>query len=164
MIRKIPLRPAASATGRLLSTPISRSLLPLASARCHSTELAAVSAHRPTTPLFDIHPSRKNSSRRYPTPTPTPTPFEAPTSASPPAAAPKIRKLTYRVGRTASNNLAVYDSAKSGGTNKFTQVKKISGNAQDLKKDVIAELGFKKDEVAVNPVTGHLIIKVKKKF
>lgn len=54
----------------------------------------------------------------------------------------------------------MYDDSKSGGTRKFTQVRKIIGNKQDFKKDVIEELGFKMEDVVINPVTLHLIIKV----
>lgn len=71
------------------------------------------------------------------------------------------RQLTYAVGRTASNNVSVYNDKRSGGTRKETTIKKIQGNAQDLKKDLINELQFKKDDVNVNPVTGHVKIKVR---
>lgn len=71
------------------------------------------------------------------------------------------RQLTYLVGRTASNNVSVYNDKRSGGTRKETTIKKIQGNAQDLKKDLINELKFKKDDVNVNPVTGHVKIKVR---
>lgn len=62
--------------------------------------------------------------------------------------------------RTVSKNLPVYEDAKSGGTRKFTQIRKVVGNGQHLKRDIIQELGFKKDDVSVNPVTLHVIVKV----
>lgn len=57
-------------------------------------------------------------------------------------------------------NFPVYDDSKSGGTNKFTQVRKIVGKHQVLKRDLISELGYKKEYVNINPVTGHINIKV----
>lgn len=71
------------------------------------------------------------------------------------------RQLTYLVGRTATKNICVYNDVKSGGTRKFTIIRKIEGNAQDLKQDLINELRFKKDDVNVNPVTGNVHIKVR---
>lgn len=83
-------------------------------------------------------------------------------SAQKPATSTRApRQLTYNVGRTASNNVSVYNDKRSGGTRKETTIKKIQGNAQDLKKDLINELQFKKDDVNVNPVTGHVKIKVR---
>lgn len=74
---------------------------------------------------------------------------------------PGTRPLTYRVERTKSGNLSVYNDSKSGGTRKFTIIQRIEGNRQDLKKHIIAELGFKKEDVNVNPVTGSVTIKVR---
>ncbi|KAF3763252.1 hypothetical protein M406DRAFT_20426, partial [Cryphonectria parasitica EP155] len=67
--------------------------------------------------------------------------------------------LTYLVERTASKNLPVYDDVRSGGTRKQTLIKKIVGNTQDLKSDIIEELKFKKEDVKINPVTGQVVIK-----
>lgn len=64
--------------------------------------------------------------------------------------------------RTASNNVSTYNETRSGGTRKETVIKKIVGNVQDLKKDIVAELKFKKDDVNINPVTGHIKIKVRR--
>ncbi|CAN8105303.1 unnamed protein product [Discula destructiva] len=73
--------------------------------------------------------------------------------------APIPRQLTYAVERTASDHLPVFDEVKSGGTRKYTVIRKVTGDAQSLKKDIIAELRFKKDDVNVNPVTGHVAVK-----
>lgn len=64
--------------------------------------------------------------------------------------------------RTTSWNLPVYYDVRSGGTRKTTRIRKIVGNAQDLKKDLIEDFKFKKDDVSVNPVTGHVVVKVPK--
>lgn len=39
-------------------------------------------------------------------------------------------------------------------------VKKIVGDLHALKNDITTELGFTKDSVKINPVTGHIKIKV----
>lgn len=57
----------------------------------------------------------------------------------------------------------MYNHTKSGGTKKYTEVRKIEGNLQDFKKDVIEKFGFKTDDVTINPVTLHLIIKVSRR-
>lgn len=82
--------------------------------------------------------------------------------SQPQEAAPSPRQLTYLVERTASNNISVYNDKRSGGTRKETTIKKVVGNAQHLKRDLIDELKFKKDDVNVNPVTGHVKIKVRR--
>ncbi|PSR81945.1 ribosomal protein L49/IMG2, partial [Coniella lustricola] len=66
---------------------------------------------------------------------------------------------TYTVERTASKNVPVYDDKRAGGTRRLTLIKKVVGNAQDLKNDIISDLHFNKDDVSVNPVTGHVVIK-----
>lgn len=38
-------------------------------------------------------------------------------------------------------------------------VKKIVGDVHALKNDITTELGFTKDSVKINPVTGHIKIK-----
>lgn len=58
--------------------------------------------------------------------------------------------------------MSVYNDTRSGGTRKETTIKKIVGSAQDLKKDLMDEMKFKKDDVNVNPVTGHVKIKVRR--
>lgn len=39
-------------------------------------------------------------------------------------------------------------------------IKKIVGDVHALKSDITTELGFTKDSVKINPVTGHVKIKV----
>lgn len=140
MIRQIPLRAAAAAPTRLLATPAFRPSPFLTTARFLTTEpSAATQASTPTPTTF------------------TKDTFAATVTQTPSAPA---RTLTYLVERTASGLLPVYADVRSGGTRKETVIRKIAGNTQDLKKDILDELKFKKDHVNINPVTGHIRIKV----
>lgn len=133
MLRQIPFRTALLAPRQAVAASFSNPIL-ANTTRFLATESAA--------PVETINPSTLSSQ--------TPA-----TSTKAP------RQLTYAVGRTASNNVSVYNDRRSGGTRKETTIKKIQGNAQDLKKDLINEMKFKKDDVNVNPVTGHVKIKVR---
>ncbi|KAK0649690.1 mitochondrial large subunit ribosomal protein-domain-containing protein [Cercophora newfieldiana] len=82
-------------------------------------------------------------------------PSKAATTTTKAAAKPTV-KPPYLVGRTPSNNLAVYQLAKRGGNYKLTVVKKIDGDKQALKRDIMQELGLEEDKVRVKTVTGHL--------
>lgn len=90
------------------------------------------------------------------------------TSSTPPPSSPAAstatstqqKQLTYLVERTPSKNLSVYNDARAGGTKKQTVVKKIVGDARALRDEIAEELQFPKDDVKINPVTGHIKIKV----
>lgn len=71
-----------------------------------------------------------------------------------------ISRLPYLVSRTPSNNLPIYQDCKRGGNFKVTHLKKVAGNAQVLKSGLAAELSLKPDQIRVNPVTGHIEIRV----
>lgn len=68
--------------------------------------------------------------------------------------------MTYLVERTPAKNLSVYNDARAGGTKKQTVVKKIVGDARALRDEIVEELQFPRDDVKINPVTGHIKIKV----
>ncbi|KAJ4387390.1 54S ribosomal protein img2, mitochondrial [Gnomoniopsis smithogilvyi] len=139
MLRQIPLQTAASAFRRVTPATASRPFL------ANTTRLLTTESAKPT-----VTSSPTNVQTRTAKP-------EATTTQASTASAP--RQLTYLVGRTPSNNVSVYNDKRSGGTRKETTIKKIQGNAQDLKKDLINEMKFKKEDVNVNPVTGHVKIK-----
>ncbi|KAH8777628.1 mitochondrial large subunit ribosomal protein-domain-containing protein [Diaporthe sp. PMI_573] len=83
-----------------------------------------------------------------------------PSSPVPSTAAPTRQKqLSYLVERTPSKNLSVYNDARAGGTKKQTVVKKIVGDARALRDELVEELRFPRDDVKINPVTGHIKIK-----
>lgn len=101
-------------------------------------------------------------------PTDAPTP-PAPTQTSADLSATTVtttttaktnRRLPYLVSRTPSKNLPIYQDCKRGGNFKVTHLKKVAGNAQLLKLGLAAELSLKPDQIRVNPVTGHIEIRV----
>lgn len=66
----------------------------------------------------------------------------------------------YTITRTPSKGLPVYELRKGGGTLKLTRVRKIDGEREALKKQLERELVPKPEYVKINPVTGHIVIKV----
>lgn len=86
-------------------------------------------------------------------------PPSSPASSTATPAQPK--QLTYLVERTPSKHLSVYNDARAGGTKKQTVVKKIVGDARALRDELAEELHFPVDDVKINPVTGHIKIKVR---
>lgn len=72
-------------------------------------------------------------------------------------------QLPYFVHRTSTNNLPVYPEAKRGGTLKQTLIRKVEGDANALRKDLIKHLNLEPEWVTVNGLTNHVIIKGWKK-
>ncbi|KAG6353379.1 hypothetical protein INS49_007459 [Diaporthe citri] len=89
--------------------------------------------------------------------TPSTPPPSSPASST--ATPPQRKQLTYLVERTPTKNLSVYNDARAGGTKKQTVVKKIVGDARALRDEIVEELQFPRDDVKINPVTGHVKIK-----
>lgn len=146
MIRQLPLRTAAAAPSRLLLPTCAFQPSSFFTTRLVSTVTTTTSTTQPPSPPPSLSKASKSKTSK-----------PSVTKAPP---APKPRKLTYLVERTGSQSLAVYHDARSGGTRKETIIKKIVGSHKDLKKDILSELEFKKDDVSINPVTGHIMIKV----
>jgi large subunit ribosomal protein L49 len=75
--------------------------------------------------------------------------------------APKIdpSKLTYHVSRTHSNNLPVYNQTRGGGTQKLTQIRKVSGDQQKLKTDIAEALSLNVSNVFVKAPANDVWIK-----
>ena len=69
--------------------------------------------------------------------------------------------LAYHVHRTASRQLPIYHLAKRGGNLHQTRIRKIDGNLMELKKDLRQALGLTEEQIAVNQLTRHIIIKVR---
>ena len=69
--------------------------------------------------------------------------------------------LAYYVHRTASQQLPIYHLAKRGGNLRQTRIRKIDGNLMELKKDLRHALGLKEEQIAINSLTKHIIIKVR---
>ncbi|KAG5930259.1 hypothetical protein E4U42_002471 [Claviceps africana] len=66
----------------------------------------------------------------------------------------------YLVHRTASDQLPVYSSRKSGGNNAMVVIKKISGDQRKLADELAESLGLGKDDIRVNPTTQNVELKV----
>lgn len=68
--------------------------------------------------------------------------------------------LSYFVNRTSSNELPIYKLWKNqGGSLLLTHVKKIDGSVETLRNDLVKELKLKSEDVTINPVTRHILIK-----
>jgi hypothetical protein len=119
------------------------------------------------------------AARMYPSETPVPpraTPSEP--DAQPPSLLDRIRPanltpspyiLPYKVLRTPSNGLPIYESAKGGGTKHITTIRKIQGDIFDLAASVRDALklephytdqkGRKKMTVVINQTTRHVVVR-----
>ena len=82
-----------------------------------------------------------------------------PTSTPQPALS-ALPQLRFHVARTPSNQLPVYQDSKRGGNLHQTLIRKISGDARALREDIREHLGLQDKDVVVNPVTGHVVVKV----
>ncbi|KAI7238734.1 hypothetical protein KC330_g2350 [Hortaea werneckii] len=100
------------------------------------------------------YPTRHPTHTTIPSPRLTPEPITS--TLEPTHCAPN---LSYFVTRTANNELPIYTLRKRGGNLLFTRVKKVDGRREDLCEALRAQLGLKRDEVGVNPVTGHVVVR-----
>lgn len=82
-----------------------------------------------------------------------------PTRTSPPLIPDITKPLLYHVHRTPSKQLPVYHIAKRGGSLLQTRLRKLDGDLMTLKSDLQQALGLKLDEISVNQMTKHIIIK-----
>lgn len=73
---------------------------------------------------------------------------------------PQITSEPYTITRTPSKGLPVYELRKGGGTLKLTKVRKIGGEREVLKMQLEKSLMPKPEYVKINPLTGHVVIKV----
>lgn len=73
---------------------------------------------------------------------------------------PSSRQLPYFVDRNPFNNFGVYQQRRRGGNLKVTLLKKGVGNLMALKYDIADALKLSKDDVSVNNVTRHVMIRV----
>ncbi|KAF2085333.1 hypothetical protein K490DRAFT_14403, partial [Saccharata proteae CBS 121410] len=68
-------------------------------------------------------------------------------------------KLPYHVLRTPSRKLPVYKLAKAGGNLQQTKLRKIVGDTRALRDDLKAFLRVADKDIAINSVTGHIVVK-----
>jgi large subunit ribosomal protein L49 len=69
-------------------------------------------------------------------------------------------EFSYRVLRTPSNQLAVYQLAKRGGNKKITNIKKVEGDRASFRAGLAQLLGIEEKAVLVNNLTGHVVVPV----
>lgn len=79
------------------------------------------------------------------------------------------KQLPFRIGRTATKNLAVYETTKGGGSKYITTVRRLTGDLQEAQRQLRTALqlpeqtvdnkGRKKEPVSINHLTQHIIIK-----
>ncbi|KAI5855347.1 putative mitochondrial large ribosomal subunit L49 [Tricharina praecox] len=67
--------------------------------------------------------------------------------------------LPFFVHRSKTNNLPVYEEARSGGTLKTTRIRKTEGDLNDLRLRLIEHLELKPEGVYINNLTKHVIVK-----
>jgi large subunit ribosomal protein L49 len=79
------------------------------------------------------------------------------TQVSPSSATPK----PYHVERTKSNNFPVYADYKSHRTLKLTMVRRITGDAHSLCRELASELGLEKGKYSVKHPANIVVLKGK---
>jgi hypothetical protein len=124
-----------------------------------------------------LRPIQPFASRSYATETLTiPNPFSsAHTLETKPASAVDVvsasatispKEQRYAVTRTGFRNLPVYLQTSGGGTHLSTVIRRVEGDSQALRDDIIADktllatLSVDPSDVKVNPVTRHVVVKV----
>lgn len=70
-------------------------------------------------------------------------------------------KLVYHVERTKSNNFPVYAEYKSHRTLNLTMVRKITGDAHTLCRELASELGLEKGKYSVRHPANIVVLKGK---
>lgn len=78
-----------------------------------------------------------------------------------PATQPQIplSPPTYHVARSSKGNMPVYTDKKRGGNLRLTTVRKITGDLHALREELQMWLSKKEQDVTVNTLTGHVIVK-----
>jgi large subunit ribosomal protein L49 len=128
-------------------------------------------------PRADVKPTSASASKPTParaddvTPSTTPAPADVTNTES------KLRKKSpkkprtpresnlslpqakYHVSRSVNKNLPIYTEYKRGGNLHLTTVRKITGDLSALRDELRVFLGKKNEDVKINPVTQHVIVK-----
>ncbi|KAF1844073.1 uncharacterized protein K460DRAFT_408380 [Cucurbitaria berberidis CBS 394.84] len=65
----------------------------------------------------------------------------------------------YHISRSASKNLPIYTDYKRGGNLHLTTIRKITGDLSALRDELRVFLNKKNEEVTINSLTGHVIVK-----
>jgi large subunit ribosomal protein L49 len=67
--------------------------------------------------------------------------------------------LPYFVHRSASKNLPVYETATNGGTLRLTRIRKLEGNLEVLRQQLISALDLDPQLIYIKNNTKHIIIR-----
>ncbi|KAJ4510643.1 hypothetical protein HRR81_003925 [Exophiala dermatitidis] len=91
----------------------------------------------------------------------TPSPQAGPT--------PTVSPLPFKINRTPSSNLPIYESSKAGGSKHITSIRKISGDLNELASRIRSALGLqqhivdvkgrRKETVAINWTTRQVVVR-----
>ncbi|KAH6668126.1 hypothetical protein F5X68DRAFT_53341 [Plectosphaerella plurivora] len=76
-----------------------------------------------------------------------------------PVTTPPTASRRYAVGLTSSNNYPVYNVTKAAGQSKFTIIKRVDGDKQAFIQDLVDATGIPREEIVLQPVTGHIQFK-----
>lgn len=80
--------------------------------------------------------------------------------SAPPAVTLELPPPKYHVARTSTKNLPIYSDYKRGGNLHLTTIRKITGDLSALRDELRVFLGKKDEEVKINSLTQHVIVKV----
>ena len=109
-----------------------------------SNVVSRASKNRPQKPPRVHLPACKFPSNPPPTPDPA-----------------QIVRLPYYIHRTASQQLPIYKLAKRGGNLRQTRLRKVEGDLARLRSDLQDALSLESEHIKINPLTKHIIIKVR---
>ena len=115
---------------------------------------------RPTKAEIYQRPKQQPPAYRQKPPKPPPSPLYPPV-ISRPAKPGELPLLPYHIHRTASQQLPIYNQAKRGGNLHQTLIRKIEGDVDILRRDLIDSLSVTEKEVVINRLTGHVVVKVR---
>lgn len=111
-------------------------------------------------PLTAPTTSPRTLQRSQATSPPTLRPEGAPAASSPDARTLQLPPPKYHVSRSANKNLPIYTDYKRGGNLHLTTIRKVAGDLTALRDELRVFLSKKNDEVKINSLTQHVIVKV----
>ncbi|EXJ88858.1 hypothetical protein A1O3_01922 [Capronia epimyces CBS 606.96] len=110
--------------------------------------------------------AQKMTVQSLPDPPPSPVKLEA---ANQPGPSPTISLLPFKINRTSSSNLPIYESSKAGGSKHITSIRKITGDLNELAGRIRTALGLqqfvvdvkgrRKETVAINWTTKQVVVR-----
>ncbi|KAF2738296.1 hypothetical protein EJ04DRAFT_486620 [Polyplosphaeria fusca] len=92
-------------------------------------------------------------------PSPSPKLLKNNKHTPPPSPSLNLPPPAYHVARSGTNNYPVYTDYKRGGNLHLTTIRKITGDLTSLRDELRVFLNKKNDEVKVNTLTQHVVVK-----